>query len=65
MSDERKKQRDYEGDVIYEVWRRGGNPDQVDYDRVIDDYYNGIESDHSALQELKRQRRQRAADAEN
>lgn len=25
------------GDAVYETWRRGGNPDHVDRDRIEDD----------------------------
>ena len=28
----------YEADYIYEVWRRGGNPDSVNPDRIPRDY---------------------------
>ncbi len=27
-----------EGDYLYEVWRRGGNPDNVNLDRVPEDF---------------------------
>jgi len=29
------------GDAVYETYRRGGNPDMVDPDRVDDLYYKG------------------------
>jgi len=47
----------YHGDVFYDVWRGGGNPDAVDYDRTTRDYYNGFSSGESASNELHRQRR--------
>ena len=47
----------YEGDVWYEVWRRGGNPDLVDSDRVQDCYDEGLYSEETASRELTRQRR--------
>lgn len=53
---ERKEQHDYEMDVMYEVWRSGGNPDAVDYDRVRDHYHESWSVDSSASAELKRQR---------
>ena len=51
-----QERRRYEGDVMYEVWRREGNPDRVDYDRVQDAYYDGLTSDEAASREMKRQR---------
>jgi hypothetical protein len=30
--------RDCEGDYIYEVWRRGGNPDTVNSDEIPENY---------------------------
>lgn len=50
---------DYEGDVVYETWRRGGNPDRVDPDRVEDYYRAGLDSDEAAARELRRQRPRR------
>lgn len=51
-----KDKREYHGDVIYEVWRRGGNPDAVEYDRVEDHYYAGDEAPSAAQNEIRRQR---------
>lgn len=51
-----EERRRYEADVVYEVWRRGGNPDMVDPDRVQDRYYNGEDYDRAASAELRRQR---------
>lgn len=58
--EQREEQRRYEGDVSYEVWRGGGNPDRVDYDRVLDGYYDGRQASEVALRELRRQRPQPA-----
>ena len=38
--------RQYEGDIIYEVWRAGGSPDAVSPDR-LDDYW----WDHPTVEE--------------
>ena len=46
----------YRGDVMYDVWRSGGNPDLVDYDRCRDDFFDGIDPRESANRELRRQR---------
>jgi hypothetical protein len=32
----RSKREKFQGDVTYEVWRRGGNPDLIDRDDVAD-----------------------------
>jgi len=45
------------GDVIYEVWRNGGDPDQVDYDRVREDQRDGYRYDEIADSELRRHER--------
>jgi len=55
----REERREYEADVAYEVWRHGGNPDNVDIDRIEDNYYQGIDTDHAANIELNRQRPRR------
>ncbi len=54
--DERRK---FEGDVIYEVWRSGGNPDAVDYNRLDDYWYDGLDAYEAADRELQIQRRNR------
>lgn len=38
----------YFGDLIYEVWRRGGNPDNVDRDQAREFEYLGYEPDEAA-----------------
>jgi hypothetical protein len=54
-----KKQakRTYSDDVFYDVWRIGGNVDQVNSDRVEDCYYQGIESQQAARIETEAQRK--------
>lgn len=54
--EQREERRRYEGDVWYDVWRGGGNPDRVDYDRVIDGYNDGRQAEDVARAELRRQR---------
>ena len=51
----REEQRQYENDVFYEVWRGGGDPDRIDYDRVSENYQNGNSPEDTARVELKRQ----------
>jgi hypothetical protein len=58
MAMSRDDRREYEGDVSYEVWRRGGNTDRINYDRVSDAYYEGISSEFCASRELERMRPQ-------
>ena len=52
----REEQRQYHDDVFYKVWRWGGNPDRIDYDRVQNQYYEGQDSENAARQELRTQR---------
>ncbi|MDD5086117.1 MAG: hypothetical protein PHE61_08845 [Candidatus Omnitrophica bacterium] len=52
-------EREYENEVYYEVWRMGGNPDGVNYDRVSDGYYCGRDADETAARELRHQRSRR------
>ena len=51
-----EEQRQYQNDVFYEVWRSGGNPDRIDYDRVQDRYYNSQDAESAAADELRAQR---------
>lgn len=44
-------------DVCYDVWQRGGNPDLVDRDRVMDAAREGDYPEDIAESELRRQRR--------
>lgn len=46
----------WEGDLSYEVWRRGGNPDAVDFDDYRDDRAAGRYPDEVAADEVARQR---------
>ena len=48
MSDRREEYRKYQGDVEYEVWRNGGNPDAVDRDRLHDRFYDGCSVEQAA-----------------
>lgn len=45
----------FHGDVVYEVWRSGGNPDAVDYDCTESCYSDGIDAYGCASEELRRQ----------
>jgi len=45
---------DARGDAIYETWRRGGNPDLVDYDRVDEDVRLGYDRFDAASREASR-----------
>ena len=60
----REERRQYENDVFYEVWRSGGNPDGIDYDRVRDHYYDGYSSEESAGYELRSQRNRHSEEDE-
>ena len=51
--------KDYEYDVQYEVWRKGGNPDRVDSDRIEDYYEEGLYSEEAAQREINIQRRKK------
>lgn len=52
----RDERREYEADIIYDVWRFGGNPDRVDYDRMSDAFYERIPAEDFVRSELRRQR---------
>lgn len=43
------------GDVLYWVWKRGGNPDLVDRDRVDQAQDDGATVDEIASREYRRQ----------
>lgn len=47
----------YYGDVIYDVWRAGGNPDLVDADRCSWRQDEGLSAEDCAASELRAQRR--------
>lgn len=54
--EQREDRRQYEGDVVYEVWRNGGNPDAVNMDLLEDRYYEGVPANDAAASEIRRQR---------
>jgi hypothetical protein len=62
MSTNQDARERYFYDTAYEVWRNGGNPDAVDYDRCNDHYDGGDTPDETAASELRRQRRRREAE---
>lgn len=41
---------------MYQVWRSGGNPDRINYDRVQEHFHNGDTADQAAAHELRSQR---------
>jgi hypothetical protein len=51
-----QERQEYRGDVFYAVWRSGGDPDRVDYDRVSDRFYDGYSAEEAAHSELRSQR---------
>jgi len=53
------KDSDYFGDVLYDVWLLGGNPDLIDRDTCQDDRYEGLWPEESANRELRRQKPRR------
>ena len=58
----RSERDDYKYDVMYDVWRAGGNPDAVDYDRCDAAYDRGVDAeDHAGrlLREAAERREQR------
>lgn len=56
--DERRaERRKYEGDVYFEVWRSGGNPDAVGPDVVDSAFADGRYAEDVAADEVRRQRR--------
>jgi hypothetical protein len=48
------KRDDYFGDVVYEVWRRGGNPDLVDRECTDECYWHGVEAEECAIETTRR-----------
>jgi len=46
----------YFGDVCYDVWRAGGNPDRINPDRIDAAEADGIEAEDAARRELRHQR---------
>lgn len=46
----------YRGDVTYEVYRRGGDYDRINDERVLDHFRNGDQYEVAANDELRRQK---------
>lgn len=44
----REEEREYAGDVSYEVWRNGGDPDSVDPDHTEHSFDRGLDVDECA-----------------
>lgn len=53
----RKEEDDYFGDVVYQVWKWGGNPDLVEQERTDEYFYDGFDVDTAARAERLRQRK--------
>ena len=47
--------REFQADVEYAVWRRGGNMDRIDYDRLTDCYYEQHDPEACASQFMPKQ----------
>ena len=56
-----EERRQYHGDVTYDVWCSGGNPDRIDYDRVEDCRYAGETAEQCAASHMGRIRAQEQA----
>ena len=52
--EQREERRQYENDVFYELWRSGGNPDLIDYDRVETYRENELGPEQAASREFNR-----------
>jgi hypothetical protein len=55
-SGDREDRRRYEGDLVYEVWRSGGDLNAVHPDDVDDYYWNDVPATDAAHAEVERQR---------
>lgn len=53
----RQEEEKYRGDVVYDVWRSGANPDRINDDRVSDYFHNGLTSHEAAMAEIQRQQK--------
>lgn len=51
----RQEEREYRGDLWYEVWRAGGNPDRVSYEDAADWHDRGVDARHAASAILQAQ----------
>lgn len=62
-----KSSNEYHNDAAYEIWRRGGNPDRLSYDRSYNDWSDGKEPEQTANNLLRQEReeRDRRRDIEN
>lgn len=60
--EDRDARRKYEGDVTYEVWMMGGNVDNINFDRVDDNRYDGVDAEDAAAAELRSQLRSRSSE---
>ena len=49
--------RRYEGDIVYDVLRNGGNPDAISDDRMDDAFHSHVPVDDFVDSELRLQRR--------
>ena len=56
---------EYEGDVYYDVWCLGGEPDAIDFERVDECFYADMPPDEAASIEIRSQERQVYAEPEN
>lgn len=60
----REERREYEGDVYYDVWCGGGEPDAIDFERVDECFYDGTPPEEAAAIEIRAQERQVYAEPE-
>ena len=58
---DRSKRQDFNGDVAYDVWRSGGDPDSIDETRLDEAYWDGYEAEAFAESEVIRQRNRASA----
>lgn len=52
----RAEEHRYQMDVMYEVWRSGGNTDRIDRERVSDAFSNGDDESLAARREIAKMR---------
>lgn len=60
MSYWKERQKEYEkyqDDVVFEVWRRGGNVDCIDEDRVDNRWADDVSAENAAREEIRRQQK--------
>ena len=51
----REERREYEGDVYYDVWCGGGEPDAIDFERVDECFYDGLQPEAASAIEIMAQ----------